>query len=197
MKKLFFRQAVVATIVGCVTTGVAASDFYLGIGLGGGDLDVDTRRLFSDPNDSGGSITDSLLASELSAGLQFDSGLLAEIARDDYESFSIPFAFLLAGTVDYGATRINVGYAHEPEGRFGFVGKVGLSFWDVDVTESPFANPGDEEVASRSGQSLYLQLGGEFHITQRWRVGASFDFTDTNVGSAQAFKLNMRYVFKR
>jgi opacity protein-like surface antigen len=192
----FFRHTVVATTLCCMANSASASDFYFGIGLGSGELDVNTRRLFAGVDANADSIDESVIAGEVMAGLQFENGVLAEIARDDFDSVGFPFAALFLGRLEYGATRVSAGYAPEPAGRFGFVGKLGLSFWGIDAVESPFLNPGDEERVSRDGQSLYLQLGGEFHVTKRWRLGVSYDLADTDVGNARALKLNTRYVFK-
>lgn len=174
----------------------AANDFYLGFGLGGGDVEASPAEFSDSPDVIDETAGDNVAASEVFAGLQFESGLLLEIARDDYDTLSIPFGTLFTGSVDYSATRLSVGIAPEPSGRFGFVGKLGLSFWDLELTESPFLNPGSEDRSSRNGEALYLQIGGEFHVTPRFRIGTSFDFTDTDAGNAQALKFNLRYVFK-
>lgn len=189
------RLATLIALAGLFAPAASANNFYLGFGFGGGDIEADAAEFSDNPDVLSDTAGEGVAASEIFAGMQFDSGLLLEVARDDYDTFDLFLTPLLQGDVNYSATRLSVGIAPETASRFGFVGKLGLTFWDLELTESPLANPGSEAVSSRDGTALYLQVGGEFRVTQGLRLGASFDYTDTDAGSAQAIKLNLRYLF--
>ncbi len=171
----------------------AEADFYLGLGLGGGDVDLNGDVSGSgdfDTVDLGG---ERALTGEVTSGVQFNPGWLAELSIVDYENLSL----LLVDSVSYDAVRLGIGYAPQPTGRFGFVGKIGIAFWDLELRESPLFNSGSEATFNTDGEDLYLQVGGEFHATDRWRIGAAYDYSDADFGDVSALRLNTRYLFGR
>ncbi|MEM6638493.1 MAG: outer membrane beta-barrel protein [Pseudomonadota bacterium] len=194
IKRNRFFSALLLTGLGA-NVAHADGQFYLGFGLGAGDVDAAPNAFISSPNVVDDQSTDTVFASEFLVGYQFDNGLTIDLAFDDYESTGILFAPLLTGQLKYNATRINLGYASKPSGRLSFVGKLGLNIYDLELTESPLLNPGPEDSLSQDGTSLYLELGGDWHISQNGRLGLSWSFTDTDAGDVSAIKLRYRYLF--
>ena len=192
-----WRLLVAGAVLVFTSPAAQAADFYLALSVGGGDVEVDLGEFTDNPDVVDELAGDGVFGSELSLGWHFDSGLMLDLSQDEYDTFSFaPFAPLLIGKVDYSATRVAVGFAPKTENRVGFVGKLGVAFYDLELTESPFLNPGSEDTASRNGESIFVQLGAEVRVMRNFNVGGNFDFTEADFGRASALRLQLRYTFK-
>ncbi|MDJ0701549.1 MAG: outer membrane beta-barrel protein [Woeseiaceae bacterium] len=171
----------------------ADANVYLGLGLGVGDIDLSGDVSGSGEFDTAALGGENALVAEFKFGVQLSSGWLAEISFDDYESVSL----LLVDSVDYDAVRFGAGYSSPSANPFGFSARIGLAFWDLELRESPLFNPGSEARFETDGEDLYLQIGGEFHAADNWRIGLDFDYSDTDFGTVRALKINTRFLFGR
>ena len=191
------RHLIAGLAFALASPAALAADFYLGLAIGSGDIEVDLGEFTENPDVVDELAGDGVLATELSLGWHFDSGVMLDLSLDEYDTFNfVPFTPLLVGNVDYSATRVAVGYAPRTEQRVNFVGKVGVAFYDLELTESPFLNPGSEDSASRNGESFFLQVGAEVRVMRSFNVGGHFDFSETDFGRASALRLQLRYTFK-
>lgn len=160
-------------------------EFYLGLSFGGGDLDID-QSSFPDATFVVNDISGDVLVGEFSAGYRFANNFTLDFGFEGYDSFNI---LGIGDVIDLKTIRLGGGYHFPSSTRVsGFV-KGGLSFWDIDFTESLFLNPGPEQTASRDGTDLYLQFGGEVRVGRSFAARITFDVSNPDFGDTRALKL--------
>jgi OOP family OmpA-OmpF porin len=64
---------------------------------------------------------------------------------------------------------------------FSLVGRVGLSKWDFDVTETDSGSPGFKYKGNDSGSDIYFGLGAEYRITEKSILGLEYSLTNIDL----------------
>ena len=93
------------------------------------------------------------------------------------------------------ATKLGVGYRLKTNESFSFLAKAGVSFWDLDVEEGFFLNPGPELGGGSDGTDLFIEVGGEFRIGERFGITLIHSRDSYDVGDSSATRIGVRYYF--
>lgn len=167
---------------------VQAGDFYIGLGLGFGDVDIE-REFFPEVT-SLTTDSNSVLVTDALIGYEFDNGFFVDLGIESYDTINL---LAIADETDLNTTRLGLGYVIPSESRFKFYGKTGINFWQLELTESIFLNPGPEAMGKRSGEDLFLQIGTEYHFNDRFRLGLSYDYSNNDFGETTGGKVTMKW----
>lgn len=167
---------------------LAGDGFYLGAGVGKGDVSVDNSNFpGSELLDSS---SDDVIATEISAGYEFSNNIGLDVTAALYDTAQFIFETEQA---DLNSFRLGVSYAIPTESNFHFYGRTGINFWQLDIEESGLFNSGIEERVKTSSQDVFFQLGGEYRFNQRFRLGFAYDRTKTDFGHVDGFKVNIKF----
>ncbi len=167
---------------------VHAGNIYIGSGIGTGDVDID-REFFPEVTSL---TTDSnaVLVGDFLVGYEFENGVFVDLGIESYDTVNF---LLIADEVNLNTTRIGIGYTIPSESRFKFYGKTGINFWQLELEESIFLNPGPELSDKQSGEDLFLQVGMDYHFNQRFRLGISYDYSSNDFGETTGGKLTFKW----
>ncbi len=181
----FRNLLLIATSVFCLWSATAEEGFYVGVSFGTADLEV-SQSSFPNANFTISNSNDEVLVADFSGGYRFSNNLTVDFAFEGYDSFDL---FNIGDSVDLKTYRVGGGYHFPSKGRLsGFI-KAGVSFWDLEFTESPLFNPGAEESASRDGNDLYVQFGADLKIVSGLSTRLMYDISNADFGDTSAVKL--------
>ena len=144
----------------CLAQGV-----FLSVGGGIGDVNV-KESLRSDAVDD----DDNNWVDEGSLGYRFPSNAVVEasIARGVSDAWFFDFV-----SYEYQDERIMAGYAFDVGRRFAVTPQIGVSFWDVRLTDVFFTSEPDG-VRKLSGEDWVWRLRGEIKFSRTWRLYLSY-----------------------
>lgn len=182
----------IVVLLACLAMGLTASaraeGYFLGLGVGVGDADIQ-RGIFGPGNQFSSSDKSDLLVGEFVIGYELASNVFIDLGVEGYDTFD----FLQIGDVfDLDVVRAGVGFVAPSESRFHVFGKAGISFWDLSVRESALFNPGPEESTGLDGQDLFVQGGVEYRFNDSFRATLSFDYANLDFGKTTAIKLSIK-----
>lgn len=98
----------------------------------------------------------------------------------------------LGDVLDLDSFRLGVGYLFPSESNFRFIGKTGLSIWDLEARESILFNPGPEEVSRLDGTDFFIEGGVEYSFNDTFRAGLALSYADLDFGSTTTVKLTFK-----
>lgn len=163
---------------------------FVALEIGGGDIDIDEpERLPFDPVSNS---SDNALAFSFGGGFMFSSGVYVDLAYTDLDAVTL---FGLADVFGFSTFRIGVGYKFAMNESFAFLAKTGLSFWDLDVREGFFLNPGPEASDSFDGTDMFLEFGAEYNFGERFGLTLIHTRDTYDLGNASATRIGVRYYF--
>lgn len=184
------RVFLAATFYLLTHTMVNADGGFLALELGQGDIDVDRTALL--PFTPTGSSDDNAIAFAAAGGYQFSSGFYIDLAFTSLDTVTI---FGLNDVFSLSATKLGVGYKLKTNETFSFIGKIGISFWDLDLREGFAFNAGPEESGGFDGADPFIEFGGEFKVSQRVGLTLTHSRESYDIGGSSATRLGVEYFF--
>lgn len=186
---LLFPLLILGFLTYSTSTFAEGDGLYFGAGLGTGDINIDNIDF------PGSELIDfdseAIIATEISVGYEFQNNIGFDLSSGLYDTAEI---ILLANEqVDLNSLRLGLTYTLPSESGFQFYGRVGINYWQVELTESGFGNPGLEGRVKESDQDIYFQIGAEYRITPKFRFGLAYDYTSTDFGDVDGVKLNFKF----
>jgi len=174
-----------------LTSTPAWSDVFIGLDLGGGDLDIDNISVAPDFELT--SSSDSATAFRATAGYEFDNGFHILVGFDDVESIEL---LGLGDAVELEALKFGAGYSQPIAKRFRAGGTIGLASWDLEARESFLFNPGPEATGGLDDTDFYFDFGIEWVINETFRMPLTFNYNDYDFGDATIWSLGVRVHFQ-
>jgi hypothetical protein len=161
-----------------------AQEMFVSVGGGVGRVTVD-----QDLRTEGRDDDDNNWVNEASVGYSFASNVVIEasIARGISESF------IFGGQYEYEDERLMAGYSFDLGKRFAIIPQVGISYWDVTLSEGGlFSSVRRSEV---SGDDWVWRLRGDLRFNEL--IGMYFSFTNANhdFGEIWLWSLGVKFQF--
>lgn len=182
------RTGILAVVFLMFTAGASGDgNVYLGLGFGGGDLDID-QSSFPGADFIINDISGDVLVGDITASYRFDNDWSVDLSFEAYNSFDI---LLINDVIDLNTVRVGGGYHFPSDGWLSAFAKGGLSYWDIDFKESIFLNPGPEGTTSRSGTNAYFQIGAEARIGSAFAMRIYYDVSNPDIGDTRALKFSI------
>jgi hypothetical protein len=91
--------------------------------------------------------------------------------------------------------RLLAGYTFEISKSIRIVPLVGISWWNINLNESAFLNPGPERRSEFDGRDFSYKISMEFPINDRVFLGISFGKTNIDIGSTNLLQASVKYEF--
>jgi hypothetical protein len=164
----------------------AAEGWYLTIGGGGRNIDVDRDSAFAN-----GFSTDGNLVAELGGGYVFSNNIVLEAVTADAVSVTGLFGF---ASFEFEDDRVMVGYSFPVSERFRIVTSIGASFWDFRATDFVFFGPPNVE-QTLSGTDVVWRIGGEFLAGDTFGISFGYTRGEFDVGDTSLAGISMRVQF--
>lgn len=184
------RAIAVLTLTTLISTP-AWSGVFVGLEIGGGDLDINDVSVAPDFRLT--SISDTASALVVTAGYEFDSGFHLSGSFEELDSIE----FLgLGDSVDLEAFKFGAGYSVSASEHFRAGATVGIASWDLEARESILFNPGPEATGGLDDTDVYLDLGIEWVINETFRVPFTFSYNDYDFGDSTIWRIGMRVHFQ-
>ncbi|CCK75901.1 OmpA-like transmembrane domain protein [Oleispira antarctica RB-8] len=73
------------------------------------------------------------------------------------------------------------------ENGFSLHGRLGLSFWDVELEETDSAFPGETFKGDDSGTDFYYGIGAQYTINEQFTIGAEYTLSEYGIKSGGDF----------
>jgi len=180
----------VFVFVMCTSTP-AWSDVFIGLDIGGGDLDIDNISVAPDFELT--SLSDSAAAFHATVGYEFDNGFHIVAGFDEIDSIE----FLgLGESIELEALKLGAGYSAPISNRFRAGGTIGLASWDLEARESILFNPGPEATGGLDDTDFYFDFGIEWVINETFRMPLTFNYNDYDFGDAMIWSIGVRVHFQ-
>ena len=128
---------------------------------------------------------------EILAGFIFTNGLVLEAGFISQAGIDL---FGANDSYDVFESVVEVGYTFGND-KFKITPKIGYSFWDLEVKEGEFLNPGPEERRESDGSDPYLKLSAEYYWTESFAGSLFYRHSDYDFGNINTWGLGLRYVF--
>ncbi|NNF17115.1 MAG: hypothetical protein HKN70_10230 [Gammaproteobacteria bacterium] len=190
IKTLIARVFVAATVYLLTLSMVNADGGFVSLQLGQGDIDIDRTALL--PFTPTGTSDDNAIAFVASGGYQFSSGIYIDLAFTSLDTVTI---FGLNDVFSLSTTKLGVGYKLKTNESFSFIGKIGISFWDLDLREGFAFNPGPEEGGGFDGTDPFFEFGGEFKVSKRVGLILTHSRESYDIGGSTATRFGVEYFF--
>jgi hypothetical protein len=176
--------AALAAILGSGTC--AAEGWFMTIGGGGRNIDVDSNSAFASTFNSDGN-----LVTELGGGYVFSNNLVLEAITTDAVSVTGLFGF---ASYEFEDDRLMVGYSFPVSERFRIVPTIGSSFWDFRATDFAFLGSPSAQ-ATLSGCDVIWRIGGEFLVGDTFGISFGYTRGEFDVGDTSQAGIAMRIQF--
>lgn len=184
-------KCIAVFMLAMLTSTPAWSDVFIGLDLGGGDLDIDNISVAPDFELT--SLSDSATAFRATAGYEFDNGFHILVGFDDVESIEL---LGLGDAVELEALKFGAGFSQPISKRFRAGGTIGLASWDLEARESFLFNPGPEATGGLDDTDFYFDFGIEWVINETFRMPLTFNYNDYDFGDATIWSLGVRVHFQ-
>ena len=169
----------------------AQSEFFAGLEVGAGDLDIDTVSVAPDFELT--SVSDTATAYYIAAGYEFESGFHVLGAFEQLDSIE----FLgLGESVELEAFKFGAGYMMPDSSKFRAGATIGIASWDLEARESILFNPGPEATGGLDDTDIYFDLRLEWVINETFRMPLTFSYNDYDFGEAIIWRIGMHVHFE-
>lgn len=184
------RAAVLSLLV-LLASAPAWSGGFVGLDVGGGDLDIDNVSVAPDFELT--SVSDSAATFHVTAGYEFDNGFRISAGYEEMDSIE----FLgLGESVELEAFKFGIGFWPSASRRFRAGGAIGIASWDLEARESILFNPGPEATGGLDDTDIYFDLGIEWVINDTFRMPLTFTYNDYDFGDATILRIGVRVHFQ-
>jgi hypothetical protein len=164
----------------------AAEGWFLTVGGGGRNIDVDRDSAFAN-----GFSTDGNLVGELGGGYVFSNNLVLEAATTDAVSVTGLFGF---ASFEFEDDRVMVGYSFPVSETFRIVPTIGASFWDFRATDfSFFGSPNADQALS--GTDMVWRIGGDILFGETFGISIGYTRGEFDVGDTSLAGVALRIQF--
>ena len=158
--------------------------------IGQGDIDVDRIDLL--PFAPVGNADDNVLAFSVGGGYQFPSGAYVDLNVTDLDTVNL---FGFTDAFGLSAIKLGTGYKFRADESFSFLAKIGVSFWELDVSEGFFLNPGPESGRDFHGTDFFFEVGGEFRFNGAFALTLIHSRDTYDLGDSTATRIGVKYFF--
>ena len=116
----------------------------------------------------------------LTAGVQLNPYFAPELAFANLGTYSV------GDGVDLGVFTLNLGLVGSipVSSNFSLLGKVGLSFWDID------AQGYGESITVTDGTDIYYGLGAKFQINEQVSIGGNYDIYRLDIDGGPEYEID-------
>ncbi len=184
-------RATVLFLLALLSSAPAWSGGFVGLDVGGGDLDIDNVSVAPDFELT--SVSDSAATFQVTAGYEFDNGFRISAGYEEMDSIE----FLgLGESVELEAFKFGVGFWPAGSGRLRAGGAIGMASWDLEARESILFNPGPEATGGLDDTDIYFDLGIEWAINDTFRIPLTFTYNNYDFGEATILRIGVRVFFQ-
>jgi len=132
---------------------------------------------------------DSTDGADLSVGIRgaykINGNIAFELAYQDYgetdDVYIDDFSDTINDKVSSSAFNIGAKGIVPFDSGFSLYGRIGLSFWGIDIKETDSSLPGEELKVDDSGNDYYYGLGFQYDITPQFVIGTEYTITEMDV----------------